>query len=182
MAEEAQQQPSQPLEPILEETHFDQDEQALYSKFKELGIEHKTLSHQVITTMAQGKEIMKQLKGTICMNLLLTDKAGNYYLVAKNVAGGRMDMKKTGQKISTPGLTLAKKEMMGKLLGVPEGCATIFAISNDEGHKLTILMDEGIPKDKSVNFHPMRNDATTTISYDDMIKYIEHYGNKIVYF
>ena len=162
---------------------FDKEEEKLYQKFADLGIGHKTLRHEVITTMAQGAEIMKKLEGTVCMNLLLVDKDDHYYLVVKNVNSGRLDTNKLGKKLGIQKLTLAKADMLDKLLKVPKGSATIFAVSNVVNVIGTsILIDSSIPKDQSVNFHPMRNDATTTISYDDMIKYVNHYGCTVLYF
>ena len=58
----------------------------------------------------------------------------------------------------------------------------LFGLINDSEKKIsTIIIDENIPKDSAINFHPLRNDATSTISYQDMIKFIEHLKYPIKY-
>jgi len=155
------------------------EQQHVYTILDTLGINYKTLDHPVITTMEEGREIMKQLEGSVCVNILLQDKAGAFYLVAKSLTT-QMKVNQLGKALGIIGLTMAPKEAMGTVLKVPPGCATVFAVY--ENPNVTVLIDNQLPKDKPVNFHPMRNDATTTISYSDMVKYVEHCGNRIIYF
>ena len=65
---------------------------------------------------------------------------------------------------------------------VPITCPTLFGIIND-GEKVisSVIIEEGIAKDKPINFNSMRPDATTTISYESMIRFIEHHKYPIKY-
>lgn len=154
-----------------------QEEKKLYDILSELEIKYTKLPHKVIKTMEEGKAIMKKLEGNVCINLLLKGKNGKLYLVVKKV-GGKVDTKKLGKSLNTK-LGIAPMNEMTTILGVPEGCATVFAVKNNVD--ITVLIDRTLEGNK-VNFHPMRNDATITIEYNDMIKYIVHYHNPIIYF
>jgi len=145
----------------------------------ELNIEYTVLEHDLITTMEQGKEIMEKLEGVVPINLLLKDKSGNHYLMVKKM-GNNEKFKTIAKKVGTKSLQMEARSALPEILKVPPGCATIFGLMNDPN--IVLLVDESIPKDGKVNFHPLRNDATMTISHEDMIKFVEHLGNEIKYF
>jgi len=148
----------------------------VYTTLDELGVEHTTLPHQIITTMEQGKEIMKQLKGTVPLNLLLKSDVGSYYLVIKSMNSPALQFKPLAKQLGVKSLNMVGRGLMPEILKVPPGCVTVFALS--QFNNLTVLIDKTIDSTVPVNFHPMRNDATTTIPYEGMIKFIEHYGVK----
>lgn len=163
-------------------SELSEQEQKLYAVLDGIGIHHTTLYHKVVTTMDEGKEIMKQLEGNVLVNLLLKDNTGQLYLVIKMMTT-KLNFKDLATKtLKVKSTNMPPKEVMTSKLAVPVGCATVFALCNDASHEIKVLIDNNIPKDQKVNFHPMRNDATTTISYDDMIKYINHLNKEIIYF
>ena len=149
----------------------------LYLILTNLDIKHTILNHKVITTMAQGAEIMTQLEGSVPVNLLLKDKQGQHYLMIKN-----MENKSKLKSLNIKGLQMESRSALPDLLKVPEGCATVFALLNDPKHEIIVLIDKTIPENDKVNFHPLRNNATMTIEYNDMIRFVEHLGNEIMYF
>ena len=53
---------------------------------------------------------------------------------------------------------------------------TLFALINDPELEVTLLLDEGFFAHAQVNFHPLRNDATTAISPAEMLAFIEALG------
>jgi len=154
-------------------------EKKLYEFMKNCDIKYETMYHEQIKTMAEGEEISKRLKGSVCKNLLLygDDK---YYLYVTN-ATTVVNMKNLPKKLGLKKIKFAEKRMLQELLKVPEGCATIFGVINTTEKDLVVVIDDTIPKDGCVNFHPLRNDATTTISYSDMMTFITKCGFKPVF-
>ncbi|NIO44948.1 MAG: prolyl-tRNA synthetase associated domain-containing protein [Candidatus Aenigmarchaeota archaeon] len=124
---------------------------------------------------------MKKLEGVVPINLLLKDNNDDLYLMIRQMST-QIKFKTLSKKIGTKGLQLTKRSALSEILSVPEGCATVFALLNDPENKIVVLVDDTIPKDGKVNFHPLRNDATMTISYEDMVKFVEDCGNEIRYF
>ena len=50
----------------------------------------------------------------------------------------------------------------------------VFSIVNDTENKVKLIVDERLYNEvKLVGFHPMKNDATTMISQDDLKKIVE---------
>lgn len=144
----------------------------------DLQIEYSVLEHEPITTMEQGKEIIKKLQGNVCLNLLVKSD-DKYYLVIKKM-GEKVDLDKLTKILNlTKKLKVSSPSEMTNQLKVTVGCANVFAIMNNPN--ITILIDSDLKNDK-VNFHPMRNDATMTITFDDMLKYINHFGNTFIYY
>jgi Ala-tRNA(Pro) deacylase len=50
---------------------------------------------------------------------------------------------------------------------------------NDEG-QVRVVLDEGMLMLDPLNFHPLRNDRTTAISPDDLLKFIRATGHEPV--
>jgi Ala-tRNA(Pro) deacylase len=55
---------------------------------------------------------------------------------------------------------------------------TLFALLNDPERRVTLLLDEALLAHDPVNFHPLRNDATTAISPDGMLAFIRSLGRE----
>jgi tryptophanyl-tRNA synthetase len=157
------------------------DEQKLYALLDANNIKHETMYHNVITTMQEGEEIARNLKGTVCKNLFLAGPNNTYYLYIID-ANTVVDMKNLHKKLGIAKVRFAEASCMQQILGVPKGCATIFGLMNDTDKKINVVIGSCIPKDLAVNFHPMRNDATTTILYDDMLKFVNILGYSNVMF
>ena len=94
------------------------------------------------------------------------------------------DMKILTKQLGHKKLKFVESETMMEMLKVPKGCVTVFAIMNmseDNRKKTTVLIDTKIVNG-FVNFHPLRNDATTTVHYDSIKQFVESYGVSIMLF
>ncbi len=147
-------------------------EQQLYLKLNSLSIGYEILEHKPILTMDDGREIMAKLNGCVPINLALIDSNGKYYLLVKKITT-KLKINDLNKKLSVKGIKMLTQEKMSEILGVPPGCATIFSLINYPS--LHIIIDDTI-KDEFINFHPMRNNATMTIKYQDVLKFIGSFG------
>jgi Ala-tRNA(Pro) deacylase len=59
-------------------------------------------------------------------------------------------------------------------LGVSPGSVTPFAAANIDAHEVTVVLDEEMMENDLLNFHPIVNTATTTISSDGLVTFMEH--------
>jgi hypothetical protein len=79
-------------------------------------------------------------------------------------------------------ISFAQRDTFTQVMKVPITCPTVFGIMNDSERTVTeVLVEEGISKESPVNFNPLRPDATTTINYPDLIKFIENFKYPIRY-
>jgi hypothetical protein len=156
-------------------------EEKLYAKLSELKIEHTTKYHKVIETMDDGKEIATTLTGTVCKNLFMVGDDSKYYLV---VAGfdAIVDIKLLAKTLEHKKLKFVDSITMSKMLKVPTGCVTLFGLINldTELKSVKVVLHSSVSKSMDVNFHPLRNDATTTILYSDMMNFVSYFGVEMV--
>lgn len=64
------------------------------------------------------------------------------------------------------------------MLGIIPGSVTPFSLINVDNDELIVILDKGMLEQEYLNYHPLHNEATTTIHRDDLIKFIEHFGFK----
>jgi Ala-tRNA(Pro) deacylase len=69
-------------------------------------------------------------------------------------------------------------ELMQEVLGVLPGAVTPFAAINDKDHRVTIILDAALMAHGALNFHPLVNTATTTISRDGLLKFLAATGHE----
>jgi len=157
--------------PKQKEIPMTEDQQQLVKLLDAEGIQHETIYHAVITTMDQGEEVMARVNGTICKVLHLKGKEKYYLFVT---TPDPVDLKEIASRLDEKKIRFADSGKMMHDLKVPQGCATPFALI----HKpvLELVVDRIIPNTEPVNFHPLRNDATTTVSYQGFVGFAEKLG------
>jgi Ala-tRNA(Pro) deacylase len=68
-------------------------------------------------------------------------------------------------------------ELMRELLGVEPGSVTPFAAINDTHHRVTVVLDTAMMEHPILNFHPLVNTGTTTISREGLLQFLEATGH-----
>jgi Ala-tRNA(Pro) deacylase len=76
-------------------------------------------------------------------------------------------------KAGSGNLRAGDQEVMEHLLGATKGAVNLFSIINDAAKRVHLIVDQRLfDETRQVAFHPMQNDATTSISVADMKKVI----------
>lgn len=153
--------------------------QDLYTLFETLGISYHTTDHAPIFTVEEGADIKANMPGGHTKNLFLKDKAGRLFLVC---ALGHTPIKinRLHPILGCKRLSFGKPDLMEAHLGVTPGSVTLFALINDRDAQVTLVLDQALLDQDIVNFHPLKNDATTAISKDDMLKFAHGTGHSPV--
>ena len=108
----------------------------------------------------------------------LKDKKGNYFLI---VAEGHSEIRLNSVHgiIGARGrVSFGKPEDLMALLGVPPGSVTAFAPMNDIDAKVSVIIDAPLLKHELINCHPLTNEMTTTISREDLLRFLAHVGHE----
>jgi Ala-tRNA(Pro) deacylase len=63
------------------------------------------------------------------------------------------------------------------VLGVTPGSVTPFAVINDEGRRVTVVLDEEMLEIDPLNYHPLTNEATTSVSPADLLRFLGDCGH-----
>jgi len=143
-----------------------------------LGLQTTTTRHAAAFTVEQGNEVWGNIPGVHCKNLFLKDGKGKLWLVVAP-ADKRVDLKKLPEKIGSARLTFGAAELMVEVLGIQPGSVTPFALINDREKRVSLVLDSWMMSQPLLNYHPLTNEATTTISNEDFRRFIKHCGHEV---
>ena len=150
----------------------------LFAYLDRLGISHKTVSHPPLFTVDESRALRGQIPGGHTKNLFLRDKKDAAFLVVA-LEDAAIELKSLHRLLGASGrFSFGSAALMGELLGVEPGSVTPFAVINDTAARVTVVLDAAMMAHHVLNFHPLRNTATTTISRDGLVKFLEATGHK----
>ncbi|HTZ00696.1 MAG TPA: prolyl-tRNA synthetase associated domain-containing protein [Xanthobacteraceae bacterium] len=150
---------------------------ALFAYLDELGIPHQTVTHPAVFTVGEGRDLRGAIPGGHTKNLFLRDKKGVPYLV---VAGedAAIELRALHRLLGASGrFSFGSAELMRALLGVEPGSVTPFAALNDTQGRVTVVLDAAMMQHAVLNFHPLVNTATTSISREGLVRFLEATGH-----
>lgn len=150
--------------------------EALFARFDALGLAHSTLHHRPVFTVEDGADIKAQMPGGHTKNLFLKDKKGALYLISA-IAETRIDLNAVSKLIGAARFSFGSAELLARHLGVTPGSVTVFAVINDLEQNVRLILDEALFAHDLVNFHPLRNNATTAMSPADVLKFVRAAGH-----
>lgn len=143
----------------------------LFDPFAVLGIQTTTVRHSPMFTVEDGEKLLVDVPGGHCKTLFLKNKNGNHWLVVM-LGNIRLDMKMLQKKLGSSRLSFAKPDLMREVLGVEPGAVSPFTLLNASARNIKVVLDKKMMREKLLNYHPLRNDATTTITASDLLKFI----------
>lgn len=154
----------------------------LMARLAELGITVKTTDHVPVFTVEESQKVSRDMSGGLIKNLFLRNKKEEMWLVTVE-ENRRVDLKKLGEKLTgeTGGnakLSFGSADRLMTYLGVIPGAVTPFAVINDTGRKVKMVLDRHLLSMNPINAHPLVNFKTTAISPDDLLKFLEAEGHK----
>jgi Ala-tRNA(Pro) deacylase len=150
---------------------------ALFAMLDELGISHTTVSHPPAFTVDDARALRGTVPGGHTKNLFLRDKKGIPYLVVAS-EDAVIELKSLHRLLGATGrFSFGSAELMRELLGVEPGSVTPFAVVNDTSRRVAVVLDADMMAQAVLNFHPLVNTATTTISRDGLVKFLAAAGH-----
>jgi Ala-tRNA(Pro) deacylase len=152
--------------------------ETLMVRLKELDIDYKLHTHEAVYTVAESQAIDHDIPGTACRNMYLRDKKkNNFLLVLQNATD--VDIKKLGPMIGAQGrLSFGSADRLWQHLGVRPGSVCPFAVINDTANEVAIYLDKSMMETDIVNYHPLLNTMTVSLTPDDLVKFIESTGHE----
>jgi Ala-tRNA(Pro) deacylase len=147
----------------------------LMTRFNDLGIATKTVDHAPVFTVEEAKKVHGEIPGGHCKNLFCKDEKGVLWLIVA-LEDQRVDLKAAPALIGSKRLSFGRPDLLMEVLGVEPGSVTPFALINDATKRVNVVLDATMMQEPLLNFHPLRNDATTSISSTDLLKFIQSCG------
>ena len=142
-----------------------------------LGIRYQLHHHKAVFSVAESLDIERDMTGIHCRNLFLRDKKGTMFLVsAANET--KIDLKKLSDLLAAGRFSFGSPERLWTYLGVRPGSVCPYAIINDTGKAVTLILDAAMMKGEIVNFHPLMNTMTIGVRPEDLIKFVRSTGHE----
>ena len=148
---------------------------SLLAWFDALGVEHATVDHPPIFTVAEGDAFKTDLPGGHSKNLFLKDKKGALILISAHQST-QIALNQIHKRLGCGRLSFGKPELLEEALGVTPGSVTAFALVNDPEKRVRFILDAALMAHDIVNFHPLNNDATTGVRSADMLRILAALG------
>lgn len=149
---------------------------ALFARLDELGISTKTVAHEPAFTVEESKHLRGEIPGGHCKSLFLKARKGQLYLLVA-MEDTPINLKNLSPHIGEKGLSFAKEELLVDILGVTPGSVTPFALINDTSKQVKVLLDDRMLTQGLLNYHPLLNDASTSISPKDLQIFVKSCGH-----
>lgn len=147
----------------------------LYAAFDALSIPWKTMQHPAVFRVEEGQEIKAAMPGGHTKNLFLKDAKGQVWLISA-LGHSVIDLKTLHKVIGSARLSFGSAELLEEVLGMTPGSVTVFALINDIGRRVRLVLDRGLFDHELVNFHPLANTATTAIASRDLDRFVRSLG------
>jgi Ala-tRNA(Pro) deacylase len=144
----------------------------LYAFLDAHGVAQTTLEHPAVVRVDEGQEIKAALPGGHTKNLFLKDGKDQLWLICA-LGETQIDLKRLPPVIGSARLSFGSAELMQQVLGVTPGSVTLFALINDTGKQVRLVLDAALLEPEPINFHPLTNTATTAISQSGLRTFLK---------
>jgi Ala-tRNA(Pro) deacylase len=145
----------------------------LFAYLDRLGIAHQSVGHQPLFTVEESQASRGKIPGAHTKNLFLRDKKGSVFLIV-TLENAVIELRSLHRLLGASGrFSFGSAELMRELIGVEPGSVTPFAVINDEGLRVSVVLDAALMAHTVLNFHPLVNTGTTTISREGLLKFLE---------
>ena len=149
----------------------------LFRRLNALGIAHHTYKHAPVFTVEDSRTECAHVPGGHTKNLFLKDRSGGLWLVVARESL-QIDLNALAKQLDVARFSFGSAELLIEILDVPPGSVTPFALINDADARVRVVLDAGMLALNPLNFHPLRNDRTTAVAPDDLLKFIRATGHE----
>ena len=142
------------------------------------GIEYERYDHPPVYTVEEASRLVPALPAAKTKNLFLRDKKGLRHFLVVVPADKRVDLKALTRVVGSNRLSFGSADRLKKYLGVEPGAVTLFAIFNDPGGAVELIVDECLWHARAFQFHPLVNTSTLVISRQNLKRFIAQTGHE----
>ena len=149
----------------------------LLKQLDEWKIIYRHFTHEPLISVNESKLLQEKLFGNNkenghIKNLYLRDKKKNNILFVTQ-QDAIIDLKLLAEKINMGRLSFGSQERLMENLGVLPGAVSPFAMINGVKNNVTIFLDSELKSYKNVFAHPLENNQTLEITFDQLEKFFK---------
>ena len=142
-----------------------------------LGIAHKTVSHPPVFTVEEARALHGQVAGGRTRTCFCATKRARCSSWWRRKTRRLSSNRCTGCLGASGRFSFGSAELLRETLGVEPGAVTPFAAINDRAGRVSVILDAAMMALAVLNFHPLVNSKTTTISREDLVKFLDATGH-----
>ena len=163
------------------------------------GIGFKTHHHPPLPTIELALEYWKDIDSTHCKNLFFRNHKGNRHYLVVFECHKELSIHTLEKSLHQGKLSFASQERMERCLGLLPGSVSPFGLINDmglvgkdgtpaegvnakelfeNGHRVKLFLDSDLKDAEMVSFHPCDNTASTVISNEGLMKFLQIWGGE----
>jgi Ala-tRNA(Pro) deacylase len=149
----------------------------LFGILDQLGINHTTIKHPPMFTVAQSKNLRtKTTSGSYTKNLFMRNKKGSMWLVTCS-EDRRLDLHSLAARLKAGRLSFGSSGRLMKYLGITPGSVSPFALINDSIGSVSFVIERELLREAMIHLHPLTNTKTTRIPIRDLLRFARHTGH-----
>lgn len=139
------------------------------------------VEHPAAFTMEDIADANLSSYGHIAKNLVLRDVKGTRNMLVVIHGDKKADLRLIRDEIDSTKLSFASDERLKKYLSVEKGSVSPLGVIYDSEKELEIYFDKDLKNEKIIGCHPNDNTATVFLRFEDLRKYIEESGHRIIF-
>ena len=137
-----------------------------------LGIASSTVEHPPVFTVDEAACLREDLPSSRTKALFVHSRDGRRWILV-TAAERRPDLRGISALLGCGRLSFGSREDLSAQLGVGPGAVSPFAVVNDTDGVVQVALDAALLTRDQLGFHPLTNSMTTTVSPDDLIRFLE---------
>ncbi len=170
--------PGAPSETAPDPQDFSRRPEApLFARLDQLALPYSNTEHAPTHTVAESREIKTDIPGAHTKNLFMKDKKANLVLISA-AHDTVLPLNQLHKLIGTQRLSFTNADLLWSALRVTPGSVTGFALMHDPTASIRFILDAALTPFDTLNFHPLRNDMTTSIARDDFLAFVQATGHE----
>lgn len=157
---------------------LNEQEKSIYEMLDSLQIKCETLYHKPILTAEDESDVAARLRGEMTRCALMQDANKQIYLFVTSL-NAKVDPRAIGKSLNLEKLRFVEKAFCNENFGISSDRLSIFILS---GKNINVIIDKNLSKNEFISFNPLGKDASSSILYSNMIKFIESQKCSILYY
>ncbi len=149
----------------------------IYKFLDDHHIEYERHDHPPVYTVEDVDRLVPTLDAAKTKSLFLRDAKGLRHFLVMVRGEKRVDLKTLPDLLKSSRLRFGSPDHLKKYLGVDPGSVSLFAVVNDVGMGVEIIMDSALWMSDAFQFHPLVNTSTLVISRENVKRFLDITGH-----
>lgn len=154
--------------------------ETVYQQLQTLGISYTVAEHPAVFTMEDMHVQGLNAKGVLCKNLFVRDAKGKRHFLVVAREETPVQLHALGETLEAGKLSFASPQRLETYLAAVSGAVSPLDILWDEGHSVTVVLDQALQGEALLGVHPNDNTATVFLHWDDLVRFIQAQGNPLL--